>query len=54
MHGKLALSVVAMAPKRGTEQGMQLDMGVLIVLEVTPKANPAILIPAQVMLIYES
>ena len=37
-----------MAPKRGTELRMQLNMGVLIVLEVTLKANPAIRIPAQV------
>ena len=48
MHGKHALQVVAMAPKRGTELRMQLNMGVLIALEVTVKANPAIQIPAQV------
>ena len=37
-----------MAPKRGTELRMQLNMGVLIALEVTLKANSAIQIPAQV------
>ena len=48
MHGRFALQLVVVAPKRGTEQGMQLNMGVLIVLEATLKANPAILIHAQV------
>ena len=38
-----------MAPKRGTELRMQLNMGVLIVLGMTLKANPAIQIPAQVL-----
>ena len=37
-----------MGPKRGTELRMQLNMGVLIVLELTLKANFAIQIPAQV------
>ena len=48
MHGKFALQLVVVAPKRGTELKMQLNMGVLIVLELTLKANPAIRIPAQV------
>ena len=37
-----------MAHKRGTELRTQLNMGVLIVLEVTLKVNSVIQIPAQV------
>ena len=37
-----------MAPKGETELRMQLNMAVLIVLEMTLKANSAIQIPAQV------
>ena len=48
MHGKLALYLAVMAHKKGTELRTQLNMGVLIVVEVTLKANSAIQIPAQV------
>ena len=48
MHGvpgKLALLLVAVALKRGTEQKIQLYMVVLIVQEVMLKTKPAMLIP---------
>ena len=54
MHGTHALYLAAMALKRGTEQRVLLNMGVLIVLGMTLRTKHAAQIPAQVMLIYAS
>ena len=49
-HGKLALPVVGVAPKGGTEPICLLYMVALIVQEITLKTKLATLIPVQVLL----
>ena len=48
-HGKCALQLVAMAPKKGIELRFLLNMMALIVTEIILRTKHAMLVPAQVL-----
>ena len=52
-HGKLALRLVMVAPKRGPEQRFLLNMVALIVKEMILTTKPAMIVPAQVLYYYK-
>ena len=52
VHGKLALQLVVVVPKRGTEQRLLLNMVALIVQEMILKNKSVMTIIAQVLYHY--